>query len=53
MTKAEITEKIKQDFKDYVEIQELEQPEPFIYIAREKYIDFCRYLIDDPALAFP
>ena len=52
MTKAEITEKIKQDFKDYVEIQELEQPEPFIYIAREKYIDFCRYLIDDPALAF-
>jgi len=39
-------------FGDHIEIQETDQPEPYIYIAKDKYIEFCKYLKDNPNLAF-
>jgi NADH-quinone oxidoreductase subunit C len=52
MTKQEIEQKIARDFGDHIEIQELNQPEPFVYIAKDKYIEFCEYLKNDPDLSF-
>jgi NADH-quinone oxidoreductase subunit C len=52
MTKQEIEQKIARDFGDHIEIQQTEQPEPFVYISRGKYTEFCKYLRDDPELAF-
>ena len=52
MTKQEIEKQLQQDFGDHIEIQETDQPEPYIYIAKDKYIEFCKYLKDNPNLAF-
>lgn len=52
MTKQEIEKQLKQDFGDHIEIQEIDQPEPFIYIAKDKYIEFCKYLKENSELAF-
>ncbi|MCD6163408.1 MAG: NADH-quinone oxidoreductase subunit C [candidate division Zixibacteria bacterium] len=52
MTKEEIEKKITLDFKDRVEIQETNQPEPFVYISKDKYIEFCQYLKNDTDLSF-
>jgi NADH-quinone oxidoreductase subunit C len=52
MTKAEIEKKLNAAFGQYIEIQPLEQPEPFVYIKLEKYVEFCKFLRDDPDLAF-
>ena len=52
MTKHDIEKKLAADFGQHIEIQELEQPEPFVYVTKDKYIEFCRYLHDDPDLSF-
>lgn len=52
MTKQEIEQKISRDYGEYIEIQQVDQPEPYVYIKLEKYVEFCRYLKDDPDLAF-
>ncbi|MCP4582062.1 MAG: NADH-quinone oxidoreductase subunit C [candidate division Zixibacteria bacterium] len=52
MTKQEIEKKLTADFGQHIEIQELDQPEPFVYISKDKYVEFCRYLYDDPDLSF-
>jgi NADH-quinone oxidoreductase subunit C len=52
MTKQEIEKQLRQDFGDYLEIQESDQPEPYVYITENKYIEFCSYLKDNPDLAF-
>jgi len=48
MTKQEIEKQLQQDFGDYIEIQETDQPEPYIYITKDKYIEFCKYLKENP-----
>jgi NADH-quinone oxidoreductase subunit C len=52
MTKEEIEKKTAQRFGEYIEIQDTAQPEPFIYISKDKYIDFCTFLKNDPDLSF-
>ena len=52
MIKQEIEQKLAKDFGAHIEIQQTNQPEPSVYIGKEKYIDFCKYLRDDPELAF-
>lgn len=52
MTRQEIEQKIARDFGDHTRIQQTEQPETYVYISKEKYIEFCRYLHDDPELSF-
>jgi len=52
MTKAEIIKQLQSDYGDYIEIQEIEQPDPFVYITPEKYLEFCQYLKDDKRLSF-
>jgi NADH:ubiquinone oxidoreductase subunit C len=52
MTKEEIENKLRHDFGNFIEFQETSQPEPFIYIAKDKYMEFCRYLKENSDLAF-
>lgn len=52
MTKAEITKRVQDKFGAGVEAMETSQPEPFIYVAPEKYHELCRFLRDNPELDF-
>ncbi len=52
MTKEEITKRIQDKFGGDVEVVESNQPEPYVYIAPEKYHELCRFLRDDPEFDF-
>lgn len=52
MTKDEIEKQLVKDFGEHIEIQTTDQPEPFLYVTKEKYVEFCKYLTENPSLAF-
>lgn len=52
MTKQEIIDKFKRDFGSEIEIVESSQPEPYFYIAKEKYRLLCEFAHSDPDLDF-
>jgi len=52
MTRQEIEQKLTKDYGRFIEVMPTEFPEAIVYIAKEKYVEFCKYLHDDPDLAF-
>ncbi len=52
MTKEEIIKKIQDKFGSDIEVIDIKQPEPFIYISKDKYRDFCEYIYKDASLDF-
>lgn len=52
MTKQEIIDRLKSRFGADLEVIEMAQPEPYVYIAPGRYHDFCEYLKNDPDLDF-
>lgn len=52
MTKAEIEKKLTAAFGKYIEIQQLDQPELYVYISHVKYVEFCKFLRNEADLAF-
>jgi len=52
MTKEQIEKKISQKFGSAVQIQESKNPEAYIYVTDNKYIELCNFLKNDPELHF-
>mgnify|MGYP000222445257 CR=1 FL=1 len=52
MNKDQIETRLATEFGSAVEILKTRFPEPMIYVATDKYIEICRFLRDDPYLAF-
>ena len=52
MTKEEITERLQDKFGSSIEVAETNQPEPYIYVAPERYHELCQFLYRDPDLDF-
>jgi len=52
MTKDEIISKLQDKFGSDLEVQQLNQPEPFVYIFKEKYHQFCEFIKKEPDLDF-
>ena len=52
MTKSEIADRLKDKFGPDLEVQETNQPEPYLYISREKYHDLSAFMKNDPELDF-
>jgi NADH-quinone oxidoreductase subunit C len=52
MTKEQIENKIAGKFGPAVEIQQTKNPEPFIYIRLDRYVELCQFLKNDPELYF-
>jgi NADH-quinone oxidoreductase subunit C len=52
MTKQEIVDKFTDKFGPAIEIAESSQPEPYIFVSREKYHELCEFAKNDPDLHF-
>jgi len=52
MTKEQLENKIVQEFGSAIEIQQTKNPEPFLYVSLDKYIEVCKFLKTDPDLSF-
>ncbi len=52
MTKEEIINKFKAEFGTDIEVSEIDQPEPFLYISKQKYHELCEFAKSDPELDF-
>jgi NADH-quinone oxidoreductase subunit C len=52
MTKEQIENKLTKKFGNAVEVQQTKNPEAFIYVTKEKYLELCQFLKDDSDLYF-
>ena len=52
MTKEDIIRKLQDKFGSDLEVVQNNQPEPFVYISKDKYREFCRHVKTDPELDF-
>lgn len=52
MTKEEIVKRFRDKFGSDLEVMEIDQPEPYFYISREKYHALCEFAKHDPECDF-
>lgn len=52
MSKQEIIDRLKSKFGSALDVVESKQPEPYIYISREKYHELCEFIKKDFELDF-
>jgi NADH-quinone oxidoreductase subunit C len=52
MTKDEIIGRFKDKFGTDIEVSEIDQPEPYLYISKQKYHQLCEFARSDAELDF-